>query len=346
MNFSTSSPGATTSGVRFSLARTQMRLPWRRLPAVCRAASLAARNGWNQAKASLFWSGKKRGPTTPRVCPSVLRRTALCVTLAWVSAVTSGTSSTSQASPAFSQVFGQSYKSSSWRAVPRPCQGVSWKKAIVSISCAIVPLLVAVIVLPSPPPPRGVSIRQPLAKKGRTSFLAWGGEDLFGLGVHDEPVQGGFVRVPKIQAILVQPRTHVGPLHEVEKQPVVARAAGVVLAVVVTRLVATWLPEEGDEPAPAVVTEGRQEAGQQLERCFQCHVSVLRFASVFAGKQDAGRGAVSLGDDPNNIAKAGLVAAQDSPAFPQGRLIRFGVVAVEVAPFASGVLGQELTGAV
>src|SRR5262245_7928398 len=56
-----------------------------------------------------------------------------------------------------------------------------------------------------------------------------------------------------------------------------------------------------------------------------------RILSVFIRQQDAGREAVGLGDDPNHIAKAGLVAAQDAPAFTQGRLIRFGVVVVEVA---------------
>ena len=56
-NFSTVSPSAITSGSRLSFASTQIRLPPRRLPAVCSAASLASRNGWNQPKASRFCKG-------------------------------------------------------------------------------------------------------------------------------------------------------------------------------------------------------------------------------------------------------------------------------------------------
>src|SRR4051812_24050973 len=69
---------------------------------------------------------------------SEVRRTARCVTLAFVSAGTRGVKSMYHSRPAFTQVRRQSYKSTSSRAEPRPCHGVLPKNAIFSIWCAMI----------------------------------------------------------------------------------------------------------------------------------------------------------------------------------------------------------------
>src|SRR5262245_64478621 len=83
---------------------------------------------------------------------------------------------------------------------------------------------------------------------------------------------GRFVGTTQVEALLVQPAAHVGPVDEAEVEPVVAHAAGVGNAVVVAGFVAARLPVEADESATFPVAERLEEAGRKLEGCFDGHV--------------------------------------------------------------------------
>jgi hypothetical protein len=104
--------------------------------------------------------------------------------------------------------------------------------------------------------------------------LAGSDVDLAADGIYDEPMDGCFVGVAEIDTVLVQPPPHIRLANEVQVQPVVATAARIALAIVVARLVAARLPEEGNELAPASVTKSRQKARWQSEWSFQDHVFI------------------------------------------------------------------------
>ena len=106
-------------------------------------------------------------------------------------------------------------------------------------------------------------------------LLAGCGVKVAGQGVGDEPVPGRFVRAAKVKAVFVQPAMHVGLGDEAEEQAVIAQPAGVGGAVVVARLIARRLPEQGHEPTTAWVAERGEESGWEREWRFAEHEGCL-----------------------------------------------------------------------
>jgi hypothetical protein len=66
--------------------------------------------------------------------------------------------------------------------------------------------------------------------------------------------------------------------------------------------------------------------------------------SIFIGKQECGRGAISLGDEPKSISGGRGVAAEDSKAVCNGILILGNILGTEISPIAGHVPLEKFRG--